>query len=52
MVVKVLGPMDTGRAALSPRERTVLCALIVRLGTTVSPAELADACWPEAPPAT
>lgn len=52
MVVKVLGPLDTGTEPLSPRERTLLSALVVRAGTTVHPAELADAWWGESPPRT
>lgn len=52
MVVKVLGPLDTGTEPLSPRERTLLSALVVRAGNTVHPAELADAWWGESPPRT
>jgi len=52
MAVKVLGPLDTGAGPLSPRERVVLSALIVRQGSAVTPTELAEACWGEAPPPT
>ncbi|MGX5772733.1 nSTAND1 domain-containing NTPase [Microbacterium trichothecenolyticum] len=52
MVVKVLGPLETGAGPLSPRERAMLSALVVRRGTTVSPSELADAWWGEAAPRT
>jgi DNA-binding SARP family transcriptional activator len=52
MAVRVLGPLDVGSEALGPRERTILAALIVRRGSTVHPAELADAWWGEQPPAT
>ncbi|MEU1970261.1 BTAD domain-containing putative transcriptional regulator [Microbacterium sp. NPDC019599] len=52
MVVKVLGPLDTGTDPLSPRERTVLSALIVRAGSTIAPSELAEAWWGDAPPRT
>ncbi|MFH8250271.1 BTAD domain-containing putative transcriptional regulator [Microbacterium sp. B2969] len=52
MVVKVLGPLETGTDPLSPRERTVLSALIVRAGSTIAPAELAEAWWGETPPRT
>ncbi|WP_353816233.1 nSTAND1 domain-containing NTPase [Agromyces sp. SYSU T00266] len=52
MSMRILGPMDTGGPSLSPRERTILTALIVRRDAVVSPAELAEACWGEAPPAT
>ena len=52
MVLKVLGPLDTGTGPLGPRERTMLTALVVRLGSTVPPADLAEAWWGEAPPRT
>ena len=52
MVLKVLGPLDTGSAPLSPRERAMLAALVVRLGSTVPPGDLAEAWWGEAPPRT
>ncbi|WP_353815549.1 nSTAND1 domain-containing NTPase [Agromyces sp. SYSU T00266] len=52
MTVCVLGPLDTGGPALSPRERTILSALVVRRARSVSPDELADACWGEQPPQT
>jgi DNA-binding SARP family transcriptional activator len=52
MVVKVLGPLDTGGEALSPRERAILAALVVRLGSAVDPDELAVAVWGDDPPPT
>ncbi|MDF2563077.1 MAG: hypothetical protein K0R99_4523 [Microbacterium sp.] len=52
MVVKVLGPLETGSASLGPRERTVLAALIVRRATSMSPPELAEAWWGEKLPPT
>lgn len=53
MAVKVLGPLDTGSTApLSPRERAVLAALIVRAPASMSGAELADAHWGERLPET
>lgn len=52
MVVKVLGPMETGSAPLSPRERAILAALVVRLGSAVDPDALAAAVWGETPPST
>ncbi|BDV30913.1 BTAD domain-containing putative transcriptional regulator [Microbacterium terricola] len=52
MTVRVLGPLDTGAPQLSPRERTILSALLVRLGSSVAPDELADACWGADVPAT
>ena len=52
MAVRVLGPLDTGSEPLSPRERAILTALIVRAGSTVSPSELADALWGDEVPTT
>src|SRR3954454_7287490 len=52
MSLSVLGPLETGSAALSPREKVVLAALIVRRGNGVAPGELADALWGEHPPTT
>lgn len=52
MTVKVLGPLDTGTEPLSPRERAVLSALIVRLGSAMSPSELAAAYWGDRLPTT
>ena len=53
MAVKVLGPLDTGSTApLSPRERAVLAALIVRAPAPMSGPELADAHWGERLPET
>ena len=52
MVVAVLGPLKVDGAALSPRERAVLSALLVRGGTTVSTGELADAVWNDDVPTT
>lgn len=45
MVLKVLGPLETTNDPLSPRERAILSALVVRVGRAVSPSELADAWW-------
>ncbi|HKP08038.1 MAG TPA: BTAD domain-containing putative transcriptional regulator [Microbacterium sp.] len=53
MAVRVLGPLDPGSEhALSPRERVMLAALIVRAGRSVAPGELAEACWGDDPPRT
>ncbi len=53
MAVQVLGPLDTGSTApLSPRERAVLAALILRAPAPMSGAELADAHWGERLPET
>lgn len=52
MTIRVLGPLEIGNTPLSPRERAILSALIVRAGTGVSPAELAEAAWADSPPLT
>ncbi|GAA3627365.1 hypothetical protein GCM10022200_07250 [Microbacterium awajiense] len=52
MTVCVLGPLETDGPGLSPRERTILSALVVRRQRTVSRDELADACWGDRPPQT
>lgn len=52
MTIRVLGPLDIGEETLGARERALLSALIVRRGSTIAPAELADAWWGEAVPAT
>ena len=52
MVVAVLGPLKVDGTSLSPRERAVLSALLVRGGTTVSTGELADAVWNDDVPTT
>jgi DNA-binding SARP family transcriptional activator len=52
MRVQVLGPMNTDGDTLSPRERSMLAALLVRAGQVMSGSELADAYWGDAPPHT
>ncbi|WES65157.1 BTAD domain-containing putative transcriptional regulator [Microbacter sp. GSS18] len=52
MTVRVLGPLQNDGPALSPRERTILSALVLRRARSVSPGELADACWGENRPQT
>ncbi|KHK97421.1 hypothetical protein LK09_11655 [Microbacterium mangrovi] len=52
MTVRVLGALDVGGPMLSPRERTTLAVLVVRQGAAVSPAELAEALWPQDTPKT
>ncbi|GGI47387.1 DNA-binding SARP family transcriptional activator [Agromyces flavus] len=52
MSVGVLGPLLTDNGPLSPRERSVLSALVLRSGFPVSPHELADAVWGDDPPGT
>jgi WD40 repeat protein/DNA-binding SARP family transcriptional activator len=54
MSIEVLGPLavdgDTG--ALTPRDRTVLAALVTSPGETLSAEQLADALWGDDPPAS
>ena len=54
MGIAVLGPLEVdGRVnGLSPRDRVVLSALVVRAGETVSTEALADALWGESLPAS
>ena len=52
MAVRVLGPLDIGESHLSPRERAVLAALVVRRGSALAPEDLAEAYWGESVPAT
>lgn len=52
MQIGVLGPLEAGGAALSPRERTALSVLVLRSPDAVAADELADALWREAPPET
>lgn len=52
MDVQVLGPLTTDGETLSPRERSILSALIIRSGSPVSAGELADAYWGAEPPVT
>ena len=53
MAVSLLGPLQVdGVAQLSPRDRVVLSALVVRGGRVVSAEQLADALWGEQPPAS
>jgi len=52
--IAVLGPLvvDGGTVSLSPRDRVVLAALVVRQGEEVSGEQLADALWGDDPPAS
>lgn len=52
MDVQVLGPVTAVGTPLSPRERSILSALIIGAGTAMSADELADAYWGADPPAT
>ena len=53
MDIAVLGPLTVdGNGSLSPRDRVVLSALVVRSGSTISSEQLADALWGDQPPAS
>jgi WD40 repeat protein/DNA-binding SARP family transcriptional activator len=54
MGIAVLGPLEVDGQAngLSPRDRTVLSALVVRAGDPSSTELLADVLWGDAPPAS
>ena len=54
MGIAVLGPLEVGGQVngLSPRDRVVLSALVVRAGEPVSRDALADALWGDSPPST
>lgn len=52
MTIRVLGALDIGQGTLGPRERTLLAALVARRSASLAPAQLAEACWGEDPPAT
>ena len=54
MGIGVLGPLTVGgdTAALGPRDRVVLAALVAQHGEVLSAESLADALWGEDPPAS
>ncbi|GAA1818044.1 BTAD domain-containing putative transcriptional regulator [Agromyces neolithicus] len=52
MSVVVFGPLTLTGVTLSPRERSVLSALVLRADRPVTIDELADALWGDEPPAT
>src|SRR3954469_19376341 len=53
MGIGVLGPLALDRGeGVSPRDRVVLEALVVRAGTVVDKEVLADALWGDTPPAS
>ena len=52
MSVVVFGPLTLEGVTLSPRERAVLSALVLRAGRPVTTDELADALWGDEPPGT
>ncbi len=52
MSVAVFGPLTLEGVTLSPRERAVLSALVLRAGRPVTTDELADALWGDEPPGT
>lgn len=52
MSVVVFGPLTLEGVTLSPRERSVLSALVLRADRPVTTDELADALWGDEPPGT
>ena len=48
----MLGDLTIDGGRLSPKERSLLAALVLRAGSVVTPPELADAVWSEEPPNT
>lgn len=48
----MLGDLTIDGGRLSPKERSLLAALVLRAGNVVSPPELADAVWGDEPPST
>ena len=52
MELRVLGPVELVGVALGPKERALLCRLVVAFGRVVSEAELIVALWPGSPPRT
>ncbi|MET0724808.1 MAG: BTAD domain-containing putative transcriptional regulator, partial [Leifsonia sp.] len=52
MGIDVLGPLTVDGGSLSPKERAVLAALVLKYGQGATTDELADACWGERLPST
>lgn len=50
--IRVLGDLTIDGGRLSPKERSLLAALVLRAGNVVTPPELADAVWSDEPPST
>ena len=48
----MLGDLTIDGGRLSPKERSLLAALVLRAGNVVTPPELADAVWGDEPPGT
>lgn len=48
----MLGDLTIDGGRLSPKERSLLAALVLRAGNVVTPSELADAVWSDEPPST
>lgn len=48
----MLGDLTIDGGRLSPKERSLLAALVLRAGNVVTPPELADAVWRDEPPGT
>ncbi|MDQ0575801.1 nSTAND1 domain-containing NTPase [Agromyces albus] len=52
MEIRVLGDLTIDGGRLSPKERSLLAALVLRAGNVVTPPELADAVWGDELPST
>ncbi|HET6673058.1 MAG TPA: BTAD domain-containing putative transcriptional regulator [Agromyces sp.] len=52
MEIRVLGDLTIDGGPLSPKERSLLAALVLRCGNVVTPSELADAGWGDDVPGT
>ena len=50
--IRVLGDLTIDGGRLTPKERSLLAALVLRSGDLVAPSELADAIWGDGLPAT
>ena len=50
--IRVLGDLTIDGGHLSPKERSLLAALVLRTGNVVTPSELADAVWRDDVPTT
>ncbi len=48
----MLGDLTIDGGRLSPKDRSLLAALVLRAGSVITPPELADAVWSEEPPNT
>ena len=50
--IRILGDLSIDGGPLSPKERSLLAALVLRAGMVVTPSELADAVWWDVLPTT